>query len=102
MALSVLTLLLTFSLSLTTTLHAAEKRLRILVTNDDGFESRGIQVLTRELSTFAHVLTVAPVSDQSGASLSTTVLKGKIWVIPHRRDGKLIGYQRHNCPVKLT
>ena len=78
---------------------AAEKRLRILVTNDDGFHSRGIRALTERLGTFAEVLTVAPVTDQSAASQSTTLLKGDTWVIPHRRDGKLIGYEIDGTPA---
>jgi 5'-nucleotidase len=79
--------------------NAAEKRLRILVTNDDGFQSRGIRVLTERLGTFAEVLRVAPVNDQSGASQSTTILKGETWVIPHRRDGKLVGYEVEGTPA---
>ena len=79
--------------------YAAEKRLRILVTNDDGFHSEGIRALSERLGTFADVLTVAPVNDQSGASQSTTVLRGETWVIPHRKDGKLVGYEVEGTPA---
>jgi 5'-nucleotidase len=92
-------LLVTFSYVLVPNAYAAEKRLRILVTNDDGFQSEGIQALTRKLAAFADVLTVAPVDDQSGASQSTTVLNGETWVVPQRRDGKLIGYEVEGTPA---
>lgn len=81
------------------TVEAAEKRLRILVTNDDGFHSEGIRALTKRLEKFADVLTVAPVTDQSGASQSTTILKGETWVIPHHRGGKVVGYEVEGTPA---
>lgn len=87
-------LLLPLSLS-----FADEKRLQILVTNDDGYHSKGIRVLTEQLGTIGDVLTVAPVTDQSGASQSTTVLKGETWVIPHREGGKLVGYEVEGTPA---
>jgi len=41
--------------------------MRLLVTNDDGIDSEGIQVLARALVTAGHeVLVVAPATDQSG------------------------------------
>lgn len=43
---------------------------RILVTNDDGIESPGIQVLARALADVGDVVVVAPCGQQSGASMS--------------------------------
>jgi 5'-nucleotidase len=50
-----------------------EKRISILVTNDDGFYAPGINALATELSTIADVTVVAPDRDRSGASHSLTL-----------------------------
>jgi 5'-nucleotidase len=46
---------------------------RILVTNDDGIHSAGLAALAGALQTLGEVYTVAPVSEQSGASHSLTL-----------------------------
>jgi 5'-nucleotidase len=47
--------------------------MRILVSNDDGYFSPGIDALARALSAFAEVSVVAPERDRSGASNSLTL-----------------------------
>jgi len=47
--------------------------MRILVSNDDGYFSPGIEALARELAAFAQVDVVAPERDRSGASNSLTL-----------------------------
>lgn len=47
--------------------------MRILVTNDDGVFAKGIQVLTRKLSTIAEVYVAAPDRERSGTGHSITV-----------------------------
>lgn len=47
--------------------------MRILVSNDDGYFSPGIQALARALEGFAQVQVVAPERDRSGASNSLTL-----------------------------
>lgn len=47
--------------------------MRILVSNDDGYFSPGIDALARALSAFAQVDVVAPERDRSGASNSLTL-----------------------------
>jgi 5'-nucleotidase len=45
----------------------ASEQLRVLVTNDDGYQARGIRALARALAGAGHeVLVVAPLTDQSG------------------------------------
>jgi 5'-nucleotidase len=45
----------------------ASEQLRILVTNDDGYQARGIRALARAIAGAGHeVLVVAPLTDQSG------------------------------------
>jgi len=46
---------------------------RILISNDDGFDARGIQVLERALQPLADVYVVAPDNEQSASSHSLTI-----------------------------
>jgi len=46
---------------------------RILISNDDGFDARGIQVLERALAPLGEVFVVAPDNEQSASSHSLTV-----------------------------
>jgi len=58
----------------TTTTTEAEETLRVLVSNDDGISSEGIDVLVEALSGLGQieVTVVAPADDQSGTSDTTT------------------------------
>ncbi|MEX0732066.1 MAG: 5'/3'-nucleotidase SurE [Aquisalimonadaceae bacterium] len=47
--------------------------MRILVSNDDGYQAPGILCLARELATIADITVVAPDRDRSGASNSLTL-----------------------------
>ena len=47
--------------------------MRVLVSNDDGVEARGIEVLAKTLSAVGEVVVVAPDRDRSGASNSLTL-----------------------------
>ena len=42
------------------------KKLKILVTNDDGIEAPGIQVLSDSLKEIGDVTIIAPLKEQSG------------------------------------
>ena len=53
--------------------------MRILVSNDDGYQSRGIQILAEALSELADVIVVAPDQDRSAASHSLTLTR-PLWV----------------------
>jgi len=48
---------------------------RILITNDDGIHSEGIEVLERSLSSVGEIFVVAPASEMSGASHSLTLAR---------------------------
>ena len=48
--------------------------MRILLTNDDGYNSKGIQLLKKKLSKYGTVVIVAPDSPRSGHSASLTIL----------------------------
>lgn len=47
--------------------------MNILLTNDDGYNSKGIQILKELLSKYATVIIVAPDSPRSGSSASLTI-----------------------------
>ncbi len=49
--------------------------MRIVITNDDGIEAKGIKLLTKALSSFADVFIVAPWNPQSAGSHATTLHK---------------------------
>lgn len=51
----------------------AEAKMRILVSNDDGYFAPGIAALAQVLSSVAEVMVVAPERDRSGASNSLTL-----------------------------
>ena len=51
------------------------ERKKILLTNDDGFEAIGLQILRRELSKIADVITVAPTIEKSASSHSLTLTR---------------------------
>lgn len=48
---------------------------RILITNDDGYHSEGIEALKAAMSELGEVYTVAPTTEQSGASHSLTLAR---------------------------
>ena len=52
-----------------------DKTLEILVTNDDGYQARGIHVLADMLRDYGNVTVVAPQEPQSGKSVSLTLDK---------------------------
>lgn len=60
--------------------------MEILVTNDDGWGSKGIMTLVRQMATLGHVTVVAPDSPQSGMSNAISVQKPmylRHWENPH-------------------
>ena len=52
---------------------AVARNMHILISNDDGYQSRGIRALADALATIATVRVVAPDRDRSGASNSLTL-----------------------------
>lgn len=52
--------------------------MNILITNDDGFESKGIAVLTKMMKKYGNVAVVAPFSSQSGMSMAVSLGAEKI------------------------
>ena len=85
-------------IGLTTGPTEAQHRLRILVTNDDGIETAGIQTLAESLRSVAdEVVVVAPDSNRSGSSQATS---GEPLVVREFRDGsRSLGYGVSGFPA---
>lgn len=63
----------------------AAQNLKILLTNDDGFESPGLQALHSALSSAGHdVYVIAPATQQSGASSSVTARGVEVTAYPNQ------------------
>lgn len=78
--------------------------MRILLTNDDGINARGLHALINELNTIAEIYLVAPRSEQSGTGHSITVfdpIKAIEARIPGIKKGWLVGGTPVDC-VKLA
>lgn len=54
-------------------LNKGDFKLNILISNDDGYQSKGINILSEIVSEFANVLVCAPEKDMSGSSSSITL-----------------------------
>lgn len=52
--------------------------MNILITNDDGFESKGIAVLTKMMKKYGNVAVIAPFSAQSGMSMAVSIGAEKV------------------------
>jgi len=78
---------------------AKESSYRILITNDDGIDSEGIEALVREFEKIAEVVVVAPIKNMSGSSQSTTIRKGIMQITPYLKDDKLFGYGVDGTPA---
>lgn len=75
-----------------------EKRPLILICNDDGYDARGIDHLTRIAATMGDVVVVAPDSAQSGKSSALTVNAPLMLTSHPDKDGAKI-YSVNGTPV---
>ena len=78
--------------------------MRILLTNDDGINAKGIHTLINELNTIAEIYVVAPDRERSGTGHSITVfdpIKAVETRIPGTKHGWVVGGTPVDC-VKLA
>ena len=81
-----------------------DKKLSILVSNDDGIFSDGVGMLVKELQTIANVTVVAPESQQSAVGHAITMQR-PLRVREVSKEGKFFGYAVDGTPadcVKLA
>ncbi|MGE5354533.1 MAG: 5'/3'-nucleotidase SurE [Acidobacteriota bacterium] len=72
--------------------------MRILVSNDDGIDSIGIQVLAKYLSEIAEVTVVAPHKEQSAAGHSIT-MQVPLRISQYFKNGEFFGYAVDGTPA---
>jgi 5'-nucleotidase len=72
--------------------------LKILVTNDDGIEAPGIQVLAEALKEIGEVTIVAPLKEQSGVGHGIT-MQIPLRVIRYNKNGEFFGYAVNGTPA---
>jgi len=72
--------------------------LRILVSNDDGINAKGILHLVKELKNIGEVTVVAPLTEQSAAGHSIT-MKVPLRVTEHYIDNEFFGYAVNGTPA---
>jgi 5'/3'-nucleotidase len=72
--------------------------LKILVTNDDGIDSAGINALTKSLSEIAEVTVVAPHKEQSAVGHGIT-MQIPLRVFEYYKNGELFGYAVDGTPA---
>jgi len=75
-----------------------DRRLKILVTNDDGIDSPGIRELIKSLKEFSDVFVLAPDRQQSAISHAMTIAV-PLLPRPFSLDGELLGYALNGTPV---
>jgi 5'/3'-nucleotidase len=75
-----------------------EKKLNILVSNDDGIEADGLQKLVAELKKFANVYVCAPRRQQSAVGHSITVFY-PLRAFEYKKDGELFGIAVEGTPA---
>jgi len=75
-----------------------EKKLNILVSNDDGIEAIGLQKLVEELKKIANVYVSAPHRQQSAVGHSITVFY-PLRSFEFHKDGKFFGYAVEGTPT---
>ncbi|MGE5399903.1 MAG: 5'/3'-nucleotidase SurE [Ignavibacteriales bacterium] len=72
--------------------------MRILVSNDDGIDSIGIQILAKSLSEIAEVTVVAPHKEQSAVGHSIT-MQMPLRISKYFRNGEFFGYAVDGTPA---
>jgi len=72
--------------------------LKILISNDDGIDSIGIQKLKDALEKIAEVVVVAPRTEQSAVGHAIT-MKNPLRVTEYFKDGKFFGYAVDGTPA---
>jgi 5'-nucleotidase len=83
---------------------AARKKLRILVSNDDGIDAPGIEALVKELKKLGEVIVVAPDKQRSAVGHAIT-MNYPLRVSKFQRNGAFFGYAVEGTPadcVKLA
>ncbi len=80
-------------------MQQTSERPLVLITNDDGYQARGLAALTRVIGTMADVIVAAPDRGNSGKSHSITVMQALTAKRLRSFDGALEAYAISGTPV---
>lgn len=72
--------------------------MKILISNDDGIDSTGIEVIAAKLSEIGEVTIVAPRTEQSAVGHKIT-MKNPLRVTEYQKNGKFFGYAVDGTPA---
>ncbi len=72
--------------------------MKLLVSNDDGIDSQGINALVKSLKEIGEVIVVAPLKEQSAVGHAIT-MQVPLRVIKHFKNGKFFGYAVDGTPA---
>ena len=72
--------------------------MKILVTNDDGIDSVGIEKLVEALKTIGEVVVIAPLTEQSAVGHAIT-MKIPLRVTEHKKNSEFFGYAVDGTPA---
>jgi 5'-nucleotidase len=75
-----------------------DRKLKILITNDDGIEAPGIAALAESLSEVGEVTIVAPLKEQSAIGHAIT-MQLPLRVINYKKNGDFFGYAVSGTPA---
>jgi 5'-nucleotidase len=75
-----------------------ERRLHILICNDDGIDAPGIYALSQEIKTFADVTVIAPDKQQSAVGHAIT-MNYPLRAVPFHKNGSFFGYAVEGTPA---
>ena len=74
------------------------EKLKIVITNDDGINARGIHELAKSLSKIGEVTVIAPVTEQSAVGHAIT-MKYPLRITEHYDNGDFFGYAVDGTPA---
>ena len=75
-----------------------DRKINILVTNDDGIDSPGIYALLLDLQKVGNVIVVAPDRQQSAVGHALTV-SNPLRITKFHRDGQMFGFSINGTPT---
>jgi len=79
-------------------IFSTDKKVNILITNDDGIHSTGLYRLKQALEQIATVLVVAPDTEQSAVGHAITI-SDPLRVFPVEKDNRFFGYAVNGTPA---
>jgi 5'-nucleotidase len=78
--------------------YGGDKRLNILISNDDGIDAPGLYALVQEIRKIANVVVVSPDKQQSAVGHAIT-MNYPLRMVPYRKNDEFFGYAVEGTPA---